>query len=75
MLVKSSDALREIALAAKAENELISALISESRRDSRTLKVLTYIALIYLPAGLVAVSIITFACASSSNIPWTNLAN
>ena len=56
MLVKSSNAMREIALAAKAENELMSALLSESQRDSRTVKVLTYIALVYLPASLVAVS-------------------
>ena len=62
MLVKSNDALRksseatrEIALAAKAENELISALIRKSQRDSHTVKVLTYIALIYLPASLIAV--------------------
>lgn len=55
-LHKSSDAIREIALAAKAENELISALIGKSQRDSHTVKVLTYIALIYLPASLVAVS-------------------
>lgn len=55
-LRKSSDAMREIALAAKAENELISALISKSQKDSHTVKILTYIALIYLPASLVAVS-------------------
>lgn len=54
-LNKSSEAMREIALAAKAENELISALISKSQKDSHTVKVLTYIALIYLPASLVAV--------------------
>lgn len=53
-LNKSSEAMREIALAAKAENELISALISKSQKDSHTVKVLTYIALIYLPASLVA---------------------
>lgn len=54
-LNKSSDAMREIALAAKAENELMSALISKSQKDSHTVKVLTCIALIYLPASLVAV--------------------
>lgn len=56
-LNKNSDAMREIALAAKAENELISALISKSQKDSHTVKVLTYVALIYLPASLVAVSL------------------
>lgn len=56
-LNKNSDAMREIAIAAKAENELMSALISKSQKDSHTVKVLTYIALIYLPASLVAVSL------------------
>ena len=58
-LQKSSDAMREIALATKAENELMSALIGKSQKDSHTVKVLTYTALIYLPASLVAVSHIT----------------
>lgn len=53
---KSTDAMRQIALAAKAENELISALTSKSQKDSHTIKVLTYVALVYLPASLVAVS-------------------
>ena len=55
-LRRSSDAMREIALAAKAENELISALMGKFQRDSHAVKILTYIALIYLPASLVAVS-------------------
>ena len=55
-LRRSSDAMREIALAAKAENELISALIGKSQQDSHAVKILTYIALVYLPASLVAVS-------------------
>lgn len=58
-LQKSSDALCEIALATKAENELMSALIGKSQKDSHTVKVLTYTALIYLPASLVAVSLVT----------------
>ncbi|KAF6236137.1 hypothetical protein HO173_005766 [Letharia columbiana] len=53
-LNKNSDAMREIAIAAKADNELISVLIGKSQNDSHTVKVLTYIALIYLPASLVA---------------------
>lgn len=55
-LRKSSDAIRQIALAAKTENELVSALIGKSQKDSRTVKILTYTALVYLPASLVAVS-------------------
>lgn len=69
-LRKSSDAMREIALAAKAENELISALISRSQKDSHTVKILTYIALIYLPASLVAVS---FYPASMARVFWKRL--
>lgn len=53
-LQKGSDAMRDIALATKAENELMSALIGKSQKDSHTVKVLTYTALIYLPASLVA---------------------
>ena len=79
MLVKSSDAMRQIALAAKAENELMSTLIGESRKDSRTVKILTYTALIYLPASLVAVSFVTLAHVfflfSLSNVPFTKLAD
>lgn len=59
-LRRSSDAMREIALAAKAENERMSTLLGKSQRDSHTVKVLTYIALIYLPASLVAVSGLIF---------------
>lgn len=66
MLVKSNDAMREIALATKAENELMSALIGKSQRDSYTVKVLTYVALLYLPASLVAVSLVTLVHASFS---------
>ena len=55
-LNRNSDAMREIAIAAKADNELISILIGKSQKDSHTVKILTYIALIYLPASLVAVS-------------------
>ena len=65
-LQKSSDAMCEIALATKAENELMSGLIGKSQRDSHTVKVLTYAALIYLPASLVAVSPVASARASFS---------
>ena len=70
-LQKGSDAMREIALATKAENELMSALIGKSQKDSRTVKILTYTALIYLPASLVAVSPVT----SISTASWTDLTN
>ena len=72
-LQRSSDAMREIALATKAESEIMSALISKSQRDSHTVKVLTYIALIYLPASLVAVSLVASAHASFSTASCTEL--
>lgn len=72
-LQKSSDAMREIALATKAESELMSALIGKSQRDSHTVKVLTYIALIYLPASLVAVSPLASARASFPTASRTEL--
>ena len=75
MLVKSNDAMREIALATKAENELMSALIGKSQRDSYTVKVLTYVALLYLPASLVAVSLVTLVHASFSIALWTKPAD
>ena len=75
MLVKSNDAMREIALATKAENELMSALIGKSQRDSYTVKVLTYVALLYLPASLVAVSLVTLVHASFSTALWTKPAD
>ncbi len=54
-LNSNSDALRDIVISAKADNELTSERIAKSQKDSNTIKVLTYVALIYLPAGLVAV--------------------
>lgn len=47
--------MREIAIAAKAENELIMVLIGKSQKDSYLIKLMTVIALLYLPANLVAV--------------------
>ena len=69
-LNKSSDAMREIAIAAKAENELISTLIGKSQKDSHTVKVLTYIALIYLPASLVAVSLVSVTASFDRADRW-----
>ena len=71
-LQKGSDAMREIALATKAENELMSALIGKSQKDSRTVKILTYTALIYLPASLVAVSPVTSSISTALRTELTN---
>lgn len=56
-LNRNSEVMREVALATKAENELMAILVGKSQRDSHTIKVLTIIALTYLPASLVAVSL------------------
>lgn len=52
---QNSHAMREIAIAAKKENAVVSALLGKTQKDSNTVKILTYTALIYLPANLVAV--------------------
>lgn len=59
-LNKNSDVMRELAVAAKSENELMAILAGRAQRDSRTIKILTVIALVYLPASLVAVSSMPF---------------
>lgn len=56
-LNRNSDLMREIAIAAKVENELMAVMVGKSQKDSHTIKLLTIIALIYLPASLVAVSL------------------
>ncbi|KAL9032456.1 MAG: hypothetical protein Q9214_007962, partial [Letrouitia sp. 1 TL-2023] len=53
-LNRNSDVMRELAIAAKAENELTAVLVGKSQRESHTIKILTVIAMIYLPATLVA---------------------
>ena len=56
VLNRNIDVMRELAVAAKSENELITILVSKSQKDSHTIKILTIVTLIYLPASLVAVS-------------------
>ncbi len=55
-LNQNGAAMREIAQAAKAENELIAILTRKAQKDSHTIKILSIVALIYLPASLTAVS-------------------
>ena len=44
-----------LATASNEKNETIARLTEEARRESRSLKVLTFVAMLYLPATLMAV--------------------
>lgn len=48
--------LKGISYENKTANEMIARLAEQSSKDSRTLKALTVIATMYLPASLLAVS-------------------
>ena len=50
--------LRGIAAATQTESESMSKLAKEGRKDSTRLRTLTYIATIYLPPTLIAVSFV-----------------
>ncbi|KAE8354537.1 hypothetical protein BDV28DRAFT_79440 [Aspergillus coremiiformis] len=52
----NSEAMHKIALAGNEENKSIKILSEKAQRDSQSVKILTYIAMLYLPASLVAVS-------------------
>ncbi len=49
-------AIRELTVASIRENEIIAQLTERAWRDSRSVRILTFIALLYLPATLIAVS-------------------
>lgn len=53
-LRNSSEDMKTIAVAAK-ENKSVAKILSESRKDSHMMKILTFVAMIYLPASLMAV--------------------
>ena len=48
--------MRSIAATAKDENDRLIRITEQTRRDSKSLKALTIVATMYLPASLVAVS-------------------
>ena len=54
---QSLDSLRSIAWQSQQESKILASLAIQGRKDSQTLKALTTIATMYLPASLVAVSI------------------
>ena len=50
------NALHRITQQIQQENQALSAIVSQGQKDSKALKALTMIAMLYLPASLVAVS-------------------
>jgi hypothetical protein len=52
----NGDKLKEIASASQSETESMTHLTRELRGDSKLIKVLTFTAIIYTPASLIAVS-------------------
>ena len=54
---QNSDTMRVVAIATKKDTEIAGKLAEKAQRDSRSVKVLTFIAMLYLPASLVAVSL------------------
>jgi len=49
--------MKEIASATHTENEAITRLTAKAQEDSRVVKILTFVAMLYLPATLIAVSL------------------
>lgn len=49
-------ALRSISIASNAQSDGLRALTEKTHKDSRSVKILTFIAMVYLPASLIAVS-------------------
>jgi hypothetical protein len=56
VLHKNGEALRQISFSTQLASEDTKMLLGKTQEDSRSMKILTFIALIYLPASLVAVS-------------------
>ena len=57
MAIRNSTAVQSILLAAGSESESVKRIAEKTQVDSRTMKILSRIALIYLPANLIAVCV------------------
>jgi Mg2+ and Co2+ transporter CorA len=57
-IVNNGENMRIIAAAAHEENKSMALLATKSQKDSRIIKVLTIITMLYLPASLVAVFVL-----------------
>jgi hypothetical protein len=51
-----NEGLKNVALATHAENRVVKKLTDKMQRDTNFMKILTFIALLYLPANLISVS-------------------
>jgi hypothetical protein len=47
---------RELLVAAEHESLMLNSIAKQTQKDSRSMKIVTFIALVYLPGTLVAVS-------------------
>ena len=57
LLDTNTKALAQIATKASAQQEHLKDILEETKADSQWMKVLAFVALMYLPANLLAVSI------------------
>ena len=53
---KNTETLADLGRTAREDSAALKRLTEQTRRDSRSTKILTFVALLYLPASLVAVS-------------------
>lgn len=51
----NGEALKQITSAIRTENEKFNELTTQTAQDSKTIKALTFLATLYLPASLIAV--------------------
>lgn len=51
-----TEVLKNMAIASSAQGDSLRELAEKTHKDSRSIKTLTFIAMVYLPASLVAVS-------------------
>jgi hypothetical protein len=54
-LRSNGEDMKIIAGATKDENEKVASILAETRKDSHLMTILTFVAMIYLPATLIAV--------------------
>ena len=55
VLLRNGASLTQLAQAGAADNRLLTAMKDKTQRDSRTMRIATVIAIVYLPANLVVV--------------------
>jgi hypothetical protein len=71
---RTSESTKLIAAAAKEENRTAAMVLTASQADSQVIKILTYVAMVYLPASLMAVCLTSPQC-HDMRIGFDNLRN